>query len=170
MREFDKVELSTEARRKLVMLYVGCKLCGINKGINNLANEIILAGATGKKLTFSTPYAIYEAEELIDFVYDYIYTEMEQLLYPKGKLNVDFIKSIGGINREKAIFLGLINRIFDFDFFENVSDRDIYVALDSVTILRLGEHHSRTTRCKFESTYKFTELIGNAVSEYEAWG
>ena len=168
MIKFNEVRLTDSARSKIVLLYIGCKLHGIGSSrINFIANDVILAGATGKKLTFSTPDAIYDAQELINFVYDYIYEEMKKFLYPNGKvLDSSFLERDGEILSEKGIMLKLINKIFDFEFFDGIDDGDVYVALNEAVCLQTGPHTTCITTLKQSPIYRHIQLVNQAIREY----
>ncbi len=168
MIKFNEVRLTDEARSKIVLLYLGCKLHGIGSTrINFLANQVILSGATGKKLTFSSAHVIYDAEELIDFVYDYIYEEMRKFLYPNGKvLDSSFLERDGEILSEKGVMLKLINKIFDFDFFEGIDDGDVYIAITEQVALYTNSCTTRITTLKQSPIYRHVELVRQAIREY----
>lgn len=168
MIKFNEVELTDKARSKIVLLYLGCKLHGIGNGcINSLANEVILAGATGKKLTFSTPYVMYEAEELINFVYDYIYEKMKSMLYPIGDvLNSSFMEEDGKLSSEKNIMLNLMNKIFNHDYFDEVDDGDIYIAITEQMLLQTGPNSTWLTTPKQSPVYRHVELVRESVRQY----
>jgi len=168
MIKFNEVRLTDEARSRIVLLYLGCKLHGIGSGrIDFIANEVILAGITGKKLTFSAPHVIYNAQELINFVYDYIYEEMKKILYPNGKgLDSSFLERDGKILSEKGVMLKLINKIFDFDFFDGVDDGDVYVALNEAVLLRTGRHITCIDTLKQSPIYRYIQLVNQAIGEY----
>lgn len=169
MIKFNEVRLSDAARSKIVLLYLGCKLHGIEFGnINILANKVILAGVTGKKLTFNTAHVIYDAGELINFVYDYIYDKMKRILYiNNGGLNRLFMKNEDGDKlSSKGLMLKLVNEIFDFDFFDEVDDGDVYIAIDETVLLRNNSHTTSITHVKQGPNYRHVELVNQAINEY----
>lgn len=169
MIKFNEVRLTDEARSRIVLLYLGCKLHRIKIGsINILANKVILAGVTGKKLTFNTAHVIYDADELINFVYDYIYDEMKRILYLNyGGLNRLFMKDEEGDRlSSKGLMLKLVNAIFDFDFFDEVDDGDVYIALDETVILHNNAHTTSINHLKQSPNNRHVELVNKAINEY----
>ncbi len=168
MIKFNEVKLTDEARSKIVLLYLGCKLHGMrDMRINALANEVILAGATGKKLTFFTPHVIYNSDELINFVYDYTYEKMRNTLYFMGDtLCSNFMQEDGKLLSEKEIMLKLINKIFDRNHFDEVDDGDIYIAFTETLVLQIGANSNLITTPKQSPVYRHVQLVREAIRKY----
>ena len=167
MINFNKVELNDYTRSKIVLLYIGCKLHGINyERINTLVNEIILAGATGKKLTFQTDCVMYEAQELIDFVHNYIYEQMENLLYINDGLNIQLMEESKDPLCEKNMFLYLIHQILNPELFDELGEGVIYISLSQAFSLSIGKNASTVYIPKDSPACRYNTLIEKAVYDY----
>jgi len=168
MRKNAPDALWDNAWSKIVLLYLGCKLnqieCG---GIKKLINKVVLAGASGKKLTFASVDNVFEAQELMDFVEDYTYERMHYFLYHKGKLNVEIIKKCDDWESEKSLFFHMINIIYKLDFLDEIDDADVWLALTRGVSVQIGTAAHMSYAPNYCKAYRFKELIERAIADYE---
>lgn len=168
MRKNAPDALWDNAWSKIVLLYLGCKLnqieCG---GIKKLINKVVLAGTSGKKLTFASVDNVFEAQELMDFVEDYTYERMHYFLYHKGKLNIDIIKKCEDWESEKSLFFHMINIIYKLDFLDEIDDADVWLALTRGVDIQSGTLSYMSYIPNYCKAYRFKELIQKAISDYE---
>ena len=158
------VELTDAVKNKIVLLYMGCKLHQIEYGsIEELTNKIILAGITGKKITFVSAYKIYEAQELIEWVEEYIYEKIKERLYLKGELNRDNLRILKLVD-EKEIFLNTIAQTLELDFFDEIDREDIYLAFFNTYIIRTATVAFIPT---VDTKNKVCSIIEKAIKEYK---
>jgi len=169
MRKFAPNDLiSPEAWGKIVLLYLGCKLnqieCG---GIEELVSKVILAGATGKKLTFASKRAIFDSEELMLFVEDYTYERLKYYLYNDGTLNLEIFKDCNDCKNDKSLFLHLLEVIYNPGFSEQIDYEDIWFALTRGVSVKVNDSLEMYYRPSYCHLYRFIELIEKAMSDYE---
>ena len=168
MRKRAPDALYDNAWSKIVLLYLGCKLnqieCG---GIKKLINKVVLAGASGKKLTFASVDNVFEAQELVDFVEDYTYERMHHFLYKDDKLDVEIVKECKDWESEKSLFFHMINIIYDLKFLDEIDDADVWLALTRGVDIQSGTVAYRSYIPNYCKAYRFKALIQKAIMDCE---
>lgn len=168
MRENAPDVLWDEAWGKIVLLYLGCKLNQIEcSSINELVNKVTLAGASGKKLTFSNCHNVFGTEELIKFVQDYTYERMEYFLYHQDKLDVDIMRECEDWESEKSLFFHLLEIIYDAKFLDEIDHADVWLGLEQSIHIKFGTAAYMNYIQKNSVKYRFDKLIQKAISDYE---
>lgn len=168
MREKAPDVLWDEAWSKIVLIYLGCKLTQIEcKNIGELVNKVIMAGATGKKLTFSNVHNVLEVQELTKLVEDYTYERMEYFLYTEDKVRVNIMERCEEWQSEKSVFFHLLEIIYDSKFLDEIDHADVWLALTRGECLKFGTDAYMHYIPKNCTRYRFKKLIQKAISDYE---
>ena len=127
-----------------------------------------MAGATGKKLTFSNECNVFEVQELTKFVEDYTYERMEYFSYNGDKLNAYMMEDCKGWQSEKTLFFHMLEIIYNLEFLDKIDHADVWLVLTRRISIKFGTNAYMEYIPKNGGRYRFDRLLQRAISDYEA--
>ncbi len=166
MRTTDSLLYSAEKR--VVLLYVGAKLKGIDQDRRAIASNLVCAAIKGMTPTFFGKGDCYSAQDLIDVACKFLYRRMERFLYDNGKIKQVAFEKCSDPRHEKTVLFYVLEEVLDFEHFEDVDVGDVGCAL-----LANEEHLQESSYCISMLTsdtgdgFQCQKLIEKAVRDYQ---